>query len=116
MKHFLFAVTFFATLLHAQADPNAVRPDSSPHAKSKDNSIKATPATKAASIRWEYKTVAAFDNANEDERLNALGERGWELVSVVYVTQLASKVVTNEAVTTGVLSHHLRYYFKRALR
>ena len=116
MKHILLAATFFATSLYAQATPNPVSADSTLHAKAKGTSNKAAPVTKTASIRWEYKTVAAFDDADEAQRLTTLGADGWELVSIVYVTQLPSKTVTNEAVTTGLLTHHLRYYFKRTLR
>jgi hypothetical protein len=62
---------------------------------------------KAAPTQWEYKVASVSKLVGEKEELAKLGLDGWELVSVVRVSDVSYDG------GGGVILPHLRYYFKR---
>ena len=113
-KALILTIILVAASLQAQETPNTGKGDVTPPVKANETSKKAAADTKVTSPIWEYKTVAvAEEDEKEAERIAALGNEGWELVSVVYVPTFASRVASEKSVTTGKLPPQLRYYFKR---
>lgn len=79
--------------------------------------------------KWEYKTYTYFGSESStfwprvyfpkeiEKQLDTLGSEGWELVSVVPMTETVHPNFGNEKYVTGLQpntrTEHLTFYFKR---